>query len=143
MAILAGEIVTAGRLGRMQPRPYHAVGNADLTGAVSNADVPGATYTFTTTAANAVYTVVAVFDFDNAALTTLMIGRIAVDGAVQSPLATNGSQVTTDRVTATQTYKGTLASAGSHTIKLVATLDTGQQVRGVNSSLLITITEVV
>lgn len=144
MSILAGEIVTAARLQRLQPVTYYAQGSGTLVGASSNGDVPSATVTFNTATANAVYVATGVWDIDIVTATTaITTARIAVDGTVQSPLMTYAGEVATDRATVTQTYRGTLATAGSHTIKLVASPPANVQIQGANSSIAVTIYEIV
>jgi hypothetical protein len=144
VSILAGEIVTAARLNRLQPKTYYAIGSGSVAGAASNSDVPSATVTFDTEADNAVYMVHGVWDVNwTGATTTIGTARIAVDGTVQSPLCTWQAEVATDRGTYGQSYSGTLAAAGSHTIKLVCSPAANQSVEGVNSSISVTIYEVV
>lgn len=144
MSIAAGEIVTAARLNLLQPVTYYAQGSGTLAGAATNGDVPSATVTFDTQNDNAVYAVTGVWDWDlTGATTSTGTARIAVDGVNQSPLCTFAGEVGTDRATVTQSYRGTLAAAGSHTIKLVASPAANQQIQGANSSISIAIYEVV
>ncbi|KUO13726.1 hypothetical protein [Streptomyces sp. DSM 15324] len=77
------------------------------------------------------------------ATTSTGTARLAADGTPQSPLAVFGQEVATDRLMAVQTYSGTLAAAGSHTLKLVASPVANQTIQGVNCSISVTITEVV
>lgn len=145
MPFAAGEIVTAARLNRLQPRKYHAIGSGTVAAGSTNVDVPSATYTLTTEEDNAAYDVVATFDFDlSGATTSAGTGRLYVDGVAQSPLAVYAAEVATDRTGGiAQTYSGTLGTAGSHTLKLVATTPANMIVQGAGCSLAITITEVV
>lgn len=144
MTILAGEIVTAARLNRLQPKTYYAIGTGTVTGAASNVDVANATVTFDTEVDGATYTVVGTWDVNwTGATTTIGTARVQVDGVSQSPLCTFQAEVATDRGTYSQTYFGTLAAAGSHTIKLVCSPAANQSVEGINSSISIVINEVV
>jgi len=146
MPIPAGGIVTAGALARMQPKTYEAVGTSNLVGPVTDGDVPGCSVTFTTTSANAVATVVIAVDLDlTAATTTLGSGRLNVDGVGESRYAVfqQGPGTASDRATGSQTYRITLAAAGTHTLKITATAPTGMLVTGVYTSLVATIYEVV
>lgn len=144
MAILAGEIVTGGRLGLLQPTPYYAIGTGSVAASQTNADVPSAVVTPTTVNANATYTAICTWDFSRSgASTALTVGRLSVDGVAQNPLSAYAAEVTSDRSTITQTYQGTLASAGAHTLKLIVTTQANQTVQGVNSSIQVTIYEVV
>ncbi|MFD3654326.1 hypothetical protein [Streptomyces sp. NPDC058620] len=148
MPIPAGGIVTAGQLGRIQPRTYRAPATGILAGSVTNADVPGATVTFSTEAANATYVVDAWFDFrvTGTSGTALGSGNIHVDGTLEAEYAVfrdshAGSAAGTGSSVG-HTYRGTLPAAGSHTIKLVASPSVGQQVN-IYSSVTVTIYEVV
>jgi uncharacterized protein YaiE (UPF0345 family) len=143
--ILAGEIVSAGRLGRMQPITYQADASGTLAVLTTVADVPGATYTFTTAAANATYVVWGVYDVNQVATTNNdFIGRLSVDGVISGKFALFGGQVNGDRATVTQVWRGTLPSAGSHTIKLAASTTAVSQFQVVagHTSITIEITEV-
>lgn len=145
MAILAGEIVTAARLNRMQPSPYEASITGTLVGPQTDADVPAATITLNTIAANAVWVATGVFDFDWTATTsTLCQGKLNVDSVVQTLQALaqiTGSGVN-DRHTTSQHWSGTFAAAGSHTLKLIATIPTNVTVGG-HTRLHVTVYEVV
>ncbi|SCK20044.1 hypothetical protein YUYDRAFT_02074 [Streptomyces sp. ScaeMP-e48] len=143
MPILAGQIVTASQLNRLQPKKYGAVGSGTIAGAATNADVPSATVTVDTeTAAN--YVVWCVWDANvSAASTGTLLGRLNLDGVNQSPLATMNQPTSAGRAQPSQQYIGTLSAAGSHTFKLVASPMASQTVQGVNCSLIVEITEVV
>lgn len=146
MAIAAGERITAARLNRLQPVDYHAVASASLTRTTTAyADITGATVTFTTTTANASYRVIAVFDcaVGTSSATTDMNGRIDVDGVAGTGLAKHQMD-NLDRDSVTLTEKGTLASAGSHTIKLQGALSAaaGSGTFQTTTNILVIITEV-
>jgi hypothetical protein len=144
MPIDAGQIVTADELLRLQPVTYQATASSDLAGAATNADVPGATITLTTTAANAVYVAVGVFDYDLQGTTTVIgTGMLAVDGTNQTAQALFQQGISTDRMTASQVWRGTLAAAGSHTLKLRGTLPSGMEMNATHTTLTVTIYEVV
>lgn len=145
MAIAAGEIVTASRLNRMQTRMYHAIGSGTVAAGSTNVDVPSATVTLVTEANNATYQVTATWDFDlSGATTNAGSGRLVVDGVGQSPSPTFAAEVVTDRSTVSATYNGTLATAGSHTLKLQAsTPATNMIVQGTGCTIAILINEVV
>lgn len=144
MPILAGEIVTAARLNRMQPVPYEAVASAALNGPVTDTDITGASITLTTTAANAVYVARCFVDFDNdAAGTNFATVKLVVDSVAQSGQANYQQGVATDRATPGQSWKGTLASAGSHTLKLTGTLPAEVNINSGHTKLTVTIYEVV
>lgn len=145
MTFLAGENITAGRLNRLQPTTYHANGSGTVAASQTNADVPGCTVTFTTAAANAVVDIWWFVQFDLAGpTTTVNTSRINIDaGAQTSPIvAAMAAEVSTDAVTTGQSWKATLAAAGSHTIKVQATTPANGGV-GTNNSLKVMVTEVV
>lgn len=143
MPIPAGGIVTAGQLARIQPKKYGAVGSGSIVGPSANADVASATVTMVTETA-ASYVAWCIWDVNVTAPTTgTWLGRMALDGTNQSPLGTMNHPANTGRGMPVQMYTGTLAAAGSHTFKLVASPLTGQTVQGVNCSIVVEITEIV
>ena len=119
MAFFAGEIVTATRLNRLQPVSYGVAASGALTLTTTVTDVPGATITLNTLTANAVYKAWAVFDMVvvTAATGNNMNGYLSVDGAQQTAVAAH-EMVAADLDTVAQQWRGTLATAGSHTLKL-------------------------
>jgi hypothetical protein len=120
MAILAGEIVSAGRLMRLQTRREFVEASGSLTmTTTTETDIPGAEITLTTATAGALWEVDAIFDGNVLATSTtiLMLGKLMVDGVLQSGTATKAMDVL-DRVTAAFQWDGTFAAAGSHTLKL-------------------------
>lgn len=146
MPILAGQTVTAGQLMRLQPVTYDAVGTTSQAGPATNADVTGATITLTTSQPNAVAVVTTTFDFDfTAATTTVGSGRLVVDGVGQNRYAVfgQGPGDGSDRSTVSQSYRATLAAAGSHVLKLTFSAPSGMTLQGVYTSLVATIYEVV
>lgn len=144
MPILAGQRVTGGQLNRIQPKKDFVVGSGTMSGPQTNADVTGATITLTTETAGARYAVWCVWDINNSgAPGGSANGRMALDGTPQTPLATFHDADAVGRGTSPQNYSGTLATVGAHTFKLVASPSSGQQVQGVNCSMIVEITEVV
>lgn len=142
MAFQPGQIITANRLNRLQPTPYRVVATSALTGPQTNADIPGAVLNIVTETTGARYTAVLVVDVDlNGSTTALASARLLVDGAFQSEFAVFGAEVSTDRGSVTQTYEGTLGTAGAHTLKVAATLAANQSIN-LYTSLLITVYEV-
>lgn len=131
MPIWAGQIVTVGQLNRMQPLPfYQQAGGGTNLSTTSFVDISGCSVTVTTTAANALYTVSANFSFDTITPVASVYtrGALSVDGVVQSGEArwsegsTGGDAADYDM--AGKSWSGTLATAGSHTLKLVGALNT-------------------
>ncbi|MCI4045140.1 hypothetical protein [Streptomyces sp. TRM75563] len=147
MPILAGQVVTAGQLNRLQPKTYDVAGTGNIIGAgTTDVDVPGATITITTETAGATVVVETSFDFDfSGGTTTLGAGRLVVDGTGESRYALfqQGPGSSADRVTAGQNYRVVLGAAGSHTLKLVATVPTNMNLIGAYTSLVATVHEVV
>lgn len=143
MPILAGEVVTAAKLNRLQTTSYQAVATATLAASSTDADVVGATVTFTTQTDNAVFE--ATGDFQviwTGNGTNSAVGKLAVDGTIQSgQTATRqaGGSTNGDSVTVSRTWRGTLSPAGSHTIKLVATTGTNQTISSASSATVITV----
>lgn len=144
MAYAAGNRITAARTNNLQTRVFYAIGSGTVAASQTNVDVTDATVTFTTLTDNATYAAFCVWDY-NAAGTpaATSTARLAIDGASQSPLATFNATGATERNTVAQNYSGTVASAGSHTFKLIATTSTNTTVQGVNCSILVLIEEVV
>jgi hypothetical protein len=146
--ISSGQVVTAEDLNRLKPTTYSAVASANLVGIVADTDITGATITLTTETDNAVYVCTGVFDCDwtGAAASLVIVGKLAVDGALQTAQALC-QQVTGadgDRVSVSQTWRGTLAAAGSHTLKLAGTVpDVDQKINSTHTTITATIYEVV
>ncbi|MDX2679300.1 hypothetical protein [Streptomyces soliscabiei] len=149
MAYLAGERMTAGRTNRLQPVDYDAAATSALPVATTTyADIPGCSITFTTAVAGATYKAWGTFDC-NVTTTSgsiLMVGHLLVDGVVDTGIAVYGMD-TLDRATIAMTWKGTLAAAGSHTLKLqgalTSALASGGSFLQSDTKLMLTITEVV
>lgn len=149
MPISGGQIIDADTLNHLKPTTYLAEASATQTGVIVDTDVTGATQTFTTETDNAVYTVVGTFDMDwqGAAISGNVIsGKLAVDGVIQAREAHGEQSVGAagDRFTGAQVWRGTLATAGSHTIKLVVSIPSAnQRTTTPHTALLIEIHEVV
>jgi len=148
MPFAAGEIITAGRLNRLQPVTYEASATADLTLSTTETDIVGATVTLTTQTAGAVFVVEGTFDFSAAtgAAGVIMVGRLSVDGSTDIEEAHADGSTTGARVTANQEWRGTLATAGDHTLKLRALKSAAggtMSARTIHTKVLITIYEVV
>ncbi|MEV2203859.1 hypothetical protein AB0E11_28405 [Streptomyces fradiae] len=122
--VYAGQIITANMWNRLQPVPYLARASASLTKTdTTYTDIPGASVPITTTAANAVYVVEAVFDcvVGGVAASNRMLGRIVTDGTAEDGFAIH-QMVQLDRDTVATMARGTFAAAGAHTIKLQGAL---------------------
>lgn len=146
MTILAGDVVTAATLRRLQPKTYHADASAAIGPSVTDADVTGATITLTTETNNAIFVATGDFDFDySGAATALEQGKLVVDTVTQAGTANcqDGTATSNDRRTHSRTWRGTLATAGSHTLKLTATLGSGITVNATHTGITVTIYEVV
>lgn len=128
MPIASGQKLTAARLNALRPTVYDVACSADvaLTGTV--ADITGASITFSTTTAGAkaICTWVADTDSTNATAAIASV-YLSIDGVDQAAPMTIMEQGTANdtRATVAQMSTVTLASAGSHTIKL-----RGQRVSG-------------
>lgn len=142
MAFLAGENITAGRLNRLQPKVYSATATATLAASSTDADITGASITLTTEANNATVMVTFFADFDlTGASTATATARCKIDGTAVGPFAEYGAEVTTDRSTSGNTFVTTIATAGSHTIKLVGTTAASQTIT-TQTTLSVVVTEV-
>lgn len=144
MPILAGQVVTAQQLNHLQPTAYSATGSGTVAAGSTNADVTNATITLTTETAGAVFKAWCTWDFNATGVPGgSSTARLAIDGVGQSPLATFRGDAANERGTVAQMYRGTVASAGSHTFKLIATTATNTECLGANCSIVVEITEVV
>lgn len=127
MAFLSGDRITSARLSNIQPVTYFAQCDSALTTTITTyQDISGATITFDTVTDNAKVVVDA--EFDCAVGGTLgngagsdMNGRIVIDGAAEPGLAKHQQDVL-DRDSVYTTTVATIATAGSHTIKLQGAL---------------------
>ncbi|WP_320069598.1 hypothetical protein [Micromonospora sp. RTGN7] len=145
MTILAGDDLSAARLNRLQPVVYSTATSASLALTATQTDLPGGGITFNTTAAGAVWVAWAAYDFNQLAATTNdCFGRLVVDGATQTALAAFGGVAVSERGSVSQTWTGTLAAAGSHTIKLAgrATAASQYEVLPATTTLVLMILEV-
>ena len=146
MPILSGDIVTAATLNRLQTKSYHADATSAVGPSVTDTDVPGATITFNTETDGATFVATGDYDFDySGAATVLEQGKLVVDGAIQAGTANcqDNSSGANDRRTHSRTWHGTLATAGSHTIKLTVTLGSGITVNATHTGITVRIDEVV
>ncbi len=142
MAFLAGENITAARLNRLQVKKYVVYQTSVLSGAVTNTLVPGCTINITNETVGAEWTCWWFLDFDlTSATTSSGTGRARVDGVAATTFAPFAAEVSTDRATPGNFAMGTLATVGSHTFDLIATLPANMQLT-TQSSLLIEIKEV-
>jgi hypothetical protein len=144
VAFLAGENITAARLNRLQPRTYWAQASSTIGASQTNVDVPSATVTFTTDAANATIVVAwpAAFYFAGAA-GGLSSVSVLIDGSSSSPMfAISQQSASTDKNQGMGVWQTTLATAGSHTVKLRGTTNTNTTVQ-IYTALSVTVYEVV
>lgn len=111
-----------------------ASGSVNFT-TTTEADLTGATVTFTTTHANAVCQVIGIFDMQViTAGSGVGLGMLTVDGTDQSGQAIFAMTTSGTRATLAQTWQPTLASAGSHTLKLRGNLSAAAGSLTFNSS---------
>ena len=120
MPVYAGNIIYASDVNNVMGRQFEAPCTVATTVNAAAADVTGASITFTTTTANA--TVVAHFSADHivssASAGTISITFLSIDGVDDNARQGLLDMRTLTRVTVAQSYKFSLAAAGSHTIKL-------------------------
>ncbi|TLQ45748.1 hypothetical protein [Streptomyces marianii] len=149
MPFFAGQTLTAGQMERVQPRFFEGAASGALAVSTTTyADIPGATVTFDTAAANAKFKAEAIFDavVSTTSGTNLMVGRLVVDGTPDAGGLAVYAMDTADRATIAQQWTGTLASAGSHTLKLQGACTAGGSGNGSflqsDTKLIVTINEV-
>jgi hypothetical protein len=146
MSYAAGDLLTAGRTNRLQPRTYDATGTSNLALTTTETDIAGATITLTTETAGAIYVVRADFSFDiTSATTAFASGVCQLDGVSLSGQARWSGEVTTDFGPASHGWRGVISSAGSHTFKLRGSISsgTGITVLAAFTKIFVTIAEVV
>lgn len=143
MAFLAGENITAGRLNNLQPVEYHDTGTTDVPASSTNADIPGMSIPITTLTANAGYSaVIAISIYNTTAAAASASARLHIDGVGTGAFAIYSDGDSSGKATVTQTFKGTIATPGAHTLKIVATTPAGVTIKSSFSTMLVTITEV-
>lgn len=149
MPISSGQVVTADDLNHLKPTTYSARATADLVGVVVDTDIVGATIPVDTETDNAVYVVHGTFGADWGGAATagnFVRGKLAVDGVTQTGEAQfeQATGASGDRIPGSQVWRGTLAVAGSHTLKLIGTVnDADQRILADHTALVIDIHEVV
>lgn len=144
MAFSAFQTITAAALNRIQPAPYEATGT-DYTLTTTLTDIPSATRTFSTSAANARAVITAQCDCWVTTVGAQAVIRLSVDGAMQPEDVVFDVPTASARIPGIGTWQVTLASSGSHTIKLRGYKDAGgaSVLRLVASQLSIVVYEVV
>lgn len=144
MPLSSGQVVTADDLNHLKPTPYLATSNADLAGAVTDTDIPNVTMTIDTETDNAVYVATGFVDFDNTGtVATVATAVLVVDSVTQSGLIVYQQGISSDQMSPGGQWSGTLAAAGTHTLKLIATLPALITIRNPHTKLQVTIYEVV
>lgn len=120
MPFSAGNKLTAAQLNNLAVKTYEAVCTGAVTIGTSLVDVTGASVTFTTATNNAVAVVhwSADHSISVASAGTIAIVQLMVDGVDSNSRQSLKDLRTLDRVTIYQKSRLTLATAGSHTIKL-------------------------
>lgn len=93
--------------------------SSDVNLTSTEVDITGATLTFNTVRPNAQYMCIGSFYFAAVAASTAVgSGKLSVDGVVQPAFANFSGATVQDRTNSEQTWIGTLAAVGSHTLKL-------------------------
>lgn len=144
MAFLAGDLLTAQRANRLQPKKYYRAATGTVAASQTNADVPGLSVTFTTETNGAQVDCAWVVDFDlSGSITTVAASRLLLDGGTASDnSAIFGGEISTDRGTCAQQQQYTIPTAGSHTIKVQATTPANFTIN-THSTLVVEVREVV
>lgn len=114
------KVLTAADQGAPMTQMLSAACSAPVDLTTAEVDITGASIAVTTARPNARYLAVGSFYFSaNAANINVGSGKLNVDGANRPELANfTGSNTVPDRVNSSQTWGGTLAAAGAHTLKL-------------------------
>lgn len=122
MPFVAGQIVRASALNRIQPVPYFGVqsGNGGFQVVTTTpTDCKNCVVNFTSLTA-AVCVVEAFFDFETSATGAAVLqGQLVVDGVTQSGEA-HGEVQTIERATPGHSWRFVLSGAGAHVVKLQA-----------------------
>ncbi len=118
MAFASGQRVTAAQLNNITWKTLEARSTGNETVDVVLADVNGATLTITTPVANTVVTVWGYFDVGTTGGTDTFIGSLNVDGSGVTTGEAHLEGAGSERATVAQSWEVTLASVGSHTLKL-------------------------
>jgi hypothetical protein len=144
MAFLAGDLLTAQRVNRLQDKSYYKTATGTLPASSTNADMPGVTQTFTTETNGATVDCAWVVDFDLSGATTIVgASRLLLDSVTASDnSAIFGAEVATDRGTAAQTNRFTIPTAGVHTIKMQCTTPANMTVN-THTTMLLVVKEIV
>lgn len=149
MAVEIGDYVTADLLNALRPAEYSAKASGTVAASSTNVDVPGCTVTFDTLTNGATVKIDWVGDFDASGAPTIGVlnsVRAIIDGATTSPsfamFASGVAEASGQRQTDSQTWTTTIATAGSHTIKLQATT-TANMVINTMTNLNVKVTEVI
>lgn len=140
MASLAGQKTRFADL----PAVFQAGPNANLTLSTTETDVSGATVTISTVRANTVVQIHASFDIRiTTAGTSFCRGRIAIDGVTQARQALFLAQTAETRVAMRCVQTATIASAGSHIVKLRGSKDAAGGVASIEQGNCTAITVIV
>lgn len=149
MPLSSGQVVTADDLNHLKPTTYLARCDANLVGIVVDTDISGCSIPLTTETDNAVYVAELFIGADwqtPAAAGNVIQGKLSVDGSIQSGVAQmeQAAGTTGDTGTPGMVWRGTLATAGVHTLKAVASIpDADQRIVTPHTALAVTIYEVV
>ena len=148
MAFLAGDILTAQRINRLQPKSYPAIkSSGNVAASQSAVDVPGLAQAFTTETNGATVDVWWFVDMLNGTTPPLASvqgsTRAFLDSVTGSDEFTVWTQVTDrGRGQIGNVWTFTVPTAGAHSIKIVATTPANMTINQY-SSLKITVNEVV
>jgi hypothetical protein len=123
MSFLAGDLLTAQRINRLQNKSYHIKSSGNLPASSTGVDIPGATIPFTTETDGATVQVWFTVDFDNTASPAANVGsvRAFMDATGGAVFGIYGANITDGRSTIAQMDEFVIPTAGAHTIKLTAT----------------------
>lgn len=125
MAYLAGDILTAQRTNRLQPKRDYTKSSGNVAASQSGVDVPGTTLSFTVETSGAELLVWFTVDFDNTASPGANVGsaRVSFDAgaAFTDAFAIYGANITDGRATVSGFGQFEGLAVGAHTVRIVVT----------------------
>ncbi len=144
MTILAGDIITAATLRRLQPTTYSAACSSSLVGSATDQDIVGATITLTTETDAAIVEIKAAVSYNWTANTAVSTVECWQASTPLTGKAICDPDNTTGRVTAYQQWKVNPGAAGSYTFKLVGeSVPANMTIDATHTTIHCTVTEAV
>lgn len=141
MPILAGDVVTAADLNRLQPKTYYAAATASITAA---GDVTGATITLNTETDGAIVVITGCGSYNWSANTTISTITCQQNGTPLAGKIICDPDNTSGRETNYQQWRVNPGAAGSYTFKLVGeTVPANMTIDATHTTIICEVTEAV